>query len=295
MLKGKKVFVGTVMTNVVENKYWPISQYSLQAMSDIDFVDEVLVVDGCSTDDTVEKHSKISSKVKILKGPYWNTEDFSAENWERMRGFLYDYCHTLNEDCILIFQCADVFYTNAYTLECKNVIEKMIDERSDFCVPPVLKVLSPWFGLMYNSNVWDQEWYELGITQFFKGESIWREDWVHKANHRNASRPMKKMIHPWETRYNVYETWFFDKDQFSKKIKYHSNWDSKMSIDEAILKMYYWKISQYKNANLSLSDHPKEAMKILKSLEEHHLGFSLFGHIQPQMKFEDFKKVVSGY
>lgn len=293
MINGKRVIVGVPMTNLVRHLYWPISEYSVLASSNTDFVDDILIVDGQSTDETVEFHSNISPKVKILKGPKWNTEDLSSENFNKQRNFLYDYCQNLKEDCILIFQCSDVFFTDAYRIEIKNVISTMINEKYDFCVTPFIKMLTPWIGLLYTYKQLDEAWYEIGITQFFKDEKIWHPKWLDISDHTKADRSLKKLKHRWQTAPFVYEAWLFDRSAFEKKIQYHDNWDKNLGIDDSIKKMYYWKINQFPICQLSLKEHPPEFLPILTKLKESHLGFSLFNHLQTPMSYQDFELEIS--
>lgn len=280
------------MTNLVRHAYWPISEQSIKSVLSADFVDEIVIVDGQSTDNTVEVHSNISPKVKILQGPKWNTEDLSSDNFNKQRNFMYDYCQSLDEDSILIFQCSDVFFTKFYQAELKNVIKTIIDEKYDFCVPPFIKILTPWLGLLYTYKMLDDSWYEIGITQFFKGEKIWKSDWLNISDPTKADRKLKKLKHSWNTAPFVYEAWLFDKPQFEKKIQYHDNWDKSLDVDQSIDKMYYWKIKQFPKLDLTLKDHPKEFIPILKMIKEDHLGFSLFGHLKTPMSFEEFSREI---
>jgi len=170
MIDGKKVIVGMILTDAVKNKYWPVSEHSVKSALTFNFVDEVLIVDGQSIDDTVEKHSGISNKVKFLKGPRWDTTDLSNENWCKQRQCLFDYCDDLDEDCFLIFQYADIFYPKAFQEDCVKTLSLMNKSQADFSVVPFIKVLTPWLGLVYAHKVYDQSWYE-GIIQFFKDVS----------------------------------------------------------------------------------------------------------------------------
>lgn len=293
MLLGKRVIVGIPMTNVVKHKYWPISQYAVESAANTDFVDEVVIVDGQSEDDTIENHQTISHKVKILNGPKWDTKDLSSENFIRQRNFLYKYCQDLEEDCILIFQCSDVFYTQEHRAECAHVIRQMISEKYDYCIPPFLKVLTPWLGILYGvDKMTNDAWYELCITQFFKSEKIWSEDWVVTDNFRKSSRSLRKLKREWQTFSLVYEAWLFDRDQFSKKIQYHDNWDKNLTIEQSIEKMYYWKIKQFPHRKLDVKNHPVEFRPILELLQSDHLGFSLFNHLDTPMSHSEFSLLV---
>lgn len=288
MIEGKKVIVATVMTNVIKNKYWPTSFYSLSSFCNTDYVDEVLVVDGQSTDDTVKEHSIASSKVKILSGPKWNTDDLSDKNFIRQCNVIYDYCNNLNEDVILIFECADVFFTDSFRKECKEVITKMVKDSYDFCVLPYSKMINPWICMKYSYMQSGDSFYNICITRFDKNDRVWKNGLINDGVVNNLSRSLKKLIHNWQSTVISYETWNFDKEQFLKKIKSHYNWDSNLSIDDTIKKMYHWKLQSFPITPFELKDHPKEAINVLKSLKEDHLGFSLFGHVKAKMSYNDF-------
>jgi glycosyltransferase involved in cell wall biosynthesis len=290
MIKNTKVIVATIMTNVVKNKYWPTSRHSLTSFSNTEYVDEVLVVDGGSTDDTVKEHSNISNKIKFLSGPKWNTDDLSDKNFINQCNVIYDYCNNLNEDVILIFECADVFFTDSFREECKEVIFKMLEGSYDFCVLPYAKMINPWICIKYSYMQNCNSFYNICITRFDKTDQVWKNGLINDGVVNNPSRALKKLIHTWKTTVVSYETWNFDKEQFSKKIKSHYNWDSNLSIDDTIKKMYYWKLQSLPTSIIDLKDHPKEAINVLKSLKEDHLGFSLFGHIKPILSYNDFIK-----
>jgi hypothetical protein len=292
MIEGKKIIVATVMTNVVKNKYWPTSFYSLSSFCNTEYVDEVLVVDGKSTDTTIIEHSNISSKVKFLSGPEWNTDDLSDKNFINQCNVIYDYCNNLNEDVILIFECADVFFSDSFRQECKEVISKIIKGSYDFCVLPYSKMINPWICMKYSYMQDCNSFYNICITRFDKSDRVWKNGLINDGVVNNPSRGLKKLIHHWKTSVVSYETWHFDKEQFLKKIKSHYNWDSNLSIEETIKKMYHWKLQSFPISIIDLKDHPKEAIGVLKSLKEDHLGFSLFGHVKTNMLYDDFIKQV---
>jgi hypothetical protein len=292
MINGKKVIMGTVMTNVVENKYWPVSEHSLLSFSNTDFIDEVVVVDGMSTDDTVEKHSKISQKIKFLTGPVWDTSDLSQTNFIKQCNVLYKYCNNLKEDVILIFECADVLFPDEFRSECKSVIHKIIDEKYDYCILPYSKMLTPWLRLQYSYKQKNQDFYNICITYFQKNDNPWKHGIIHDGCVNAPFRSLKKLIYDWKSSVFSYETWFFDKDQFTKKIMSHYNWDSTLTIDQTIDRMYNWKIKSMPNVKMKLSDHPKEANSFLKILKEDHQGFSLFGHVLTPMSYSSYQEEI---
>lgn len=292
MINNKKVIMGTVMTNVVANKYYPVSRSSILSFCNTDFIDEVVIVDGCSTDNTIEKHSNLSDKVKFLIGPSWDTDDLSQTNFIKQCNILYDYCNNLNEDAILIFECADVLFTDTFRKECEEVIKKIVDNEFDYCILPYEKVLTPWFRLKYSYKQTDDQFYNICISYFKKNDNVWKNGIVHDGCIKDPPRQAKKLIHEWKTSVYSYETWFFDKQQFEKKIISHYNWDKDLTIDSTIEKMYYWKIQQMPNIFMKLSEHPKEAYDFLNLLLESHQGFSLFGHLKTPTSYQEFKKEI---
>jgi hypothetical protein len=170
----------------------------------------------------------------------------------------------------------------------------MIAEKYDYCIPPFLKVLTPWFGILYGvDKMTNDAWYELCITQFFKNEKLWQEPWTVTDSFRNSSRPLRKLKHTWQTFSLVYEAWLFDRAQFEKKIQYHDNWDKTLTVEASIDRMYSWKINQFPKIEFNLEDHPREVREFLNLLQEDHLGFSLFNKLKVPMPFSEFKKRIS--
>jgi hypothetical protein len=288
MIEGQKVIVATVMTNVVKHKYWPVSEHSLRSFCNTDYVDEVIIVDGQSIDDTIKMHSGISDKVKFLSGPKWDTNDLSQTNFIRQNNTIYDYCCNLNEDVILIFECADVFFTDVFRAECKNVIKKIINESYDFCILPFAKMMTPWYQIQYSYKQTDDKFFNVCVSRFAKGDRLWSNGLVNDGMILDPARQTKKLIYDWKSTVIAYECWHFNKQAFENKIQTHYNWDKNLSIDETIKRMYTWKIKSMPGTILTLTDHPPEVIPVLKSLQKDHLGFSLFGHISTPMTYEEF-------
>lgn len=288
MINGKKVIVATVMTNVIKNKYWPTSEHSLRSFVNTDYVDEVIVVDGMSTDDTASVHGVVSEKVKILKGPIWNTDDLSQENFIRQCNVAYDYCNSLNEDIFLVFECADVFFPDPFRIELKEVIQELDGSDKDFCVLPYAKMLTPWKLMMYSYKQTGNDFYNICVSKFLAKDPIWKEGLVHDGLVKSPPRPLRKLLRKWKSTAVSYETWHFDREQFKNKIKTHYNWDKNLTIDDTIQRMYSWKMKSFPVMNVDLEMHPVEATPILKHLKEDHLGWSLFGHIPAPVTYDDF-------
>ena len=62
MIKDHKIVFCAAATNLIINNYYPLSKLCIENVCKHDFVDEFMLVNAGSIDDTVNTHKKISDK-----------------------------------------------------------------------------------------------------------------------------------------------------------------------------------------------------------------------------------------
>ena len=108
MIDGYKIISGTFLTNSIINGYYPTSRCCLESLGKADYVDEVIVAEGQSIDDTVNSHRDIN-KVRFIHAPLWSIDSFSYKNTADQYASLFKYCSDQNEKIVeLRLPCEDV-------------------------------------------------------------------------------------------------------------------------------------------------------------------------------------------
>lgn len=129
------------MTNVVRNGYYPVSLKCLEACSSTEFVDNVYVFNGYSSDDTVEKHQNVN-KVKIIDSVHWSTNEISQRTMQPQFKFAMEHFSNMNEKAIVLILSSDIIFSNEFKKELKNNLITFIKkEKLDFMNLPYVKVV----------------------------------------------------------------------------------------------------------------------------------------------------------
>jgi len=272
MINGYEIYCCVFTTNLVKNKYFPVSHKAMESWNKFDFVDKIYAFNGDSTDDTVEKHSDIE-KVNFITSPKWNTEEISQDVMVKQYEFCLDFFNNLNRKCIVFILSSDNIWSEKLGFEILQKTKNLIKSNQyNFFNLPFVKVPTK-----------DVREIKRNFSSFsiysaikFNEEIKWNK--IANEIKLSGSQKAKGLVSLWENQMFSYETWFFTKEDILRKIKIHKEWDEKLSIDDTMKKAYLKKLKMYGKRDMSYSEHPKEAQELIDILEEDHLGYSLFGN-----------------
>lgn len=278
MINGHEVYCCVFTTNLVENQYYPVSEKSMQSWSKHDFIDKIYAFNGQSTDDTVEKHSSIK-KVNFVTSPKWDTSEISQKEIVKQFDFALDFFNTANKDIIILIMSSDIIWSEELAKEIHGQINKLTKSNCNFFRLPFVK--APTKNVReVRANSGNSNRFSIYSAIKFNEKTKWnkilREEKIIGTQHSVG------MVHNWINPMISYETWFFTKEDFLRKMQAHSEWASvrKLPIENAIQILYLNKLKKYGTRHMKYEDHPKEAQELIDILEEKHLGYSLFGNYE---------------
>lgn len=273
MLNEYEIACCIFMTNVVKNKYYPVTLKCLEACSNTDFIDKIYVFNGDSTDDTVEKHQHVP-KVEFIDSTPWDTKEFSANIMSKQYKSALKYISDLNKKIIIIILSSDIIFTDGFRQELKANLEKLSsNENYNFFPLPFVKVP--------NQHVRDKNrqpppgFYIYSAIKF--NEKIKWTEIGKKENKIIGNYSLKAFKPSWKNKMYSYETWFFTENNLKRKKMAHSEWKNKWKIEDIINMIYIRKLKKFGSIPMRKEDHPKEAQELIDMLEEKHLGYSSFG------------------
>lgn len=275
MIENYEIVCSTWLTNVVNNRYYPVSYKCLESFSNTDFVDRVLVANGNSTDDTVEKHNDID-KVEFFESPNWDTEEMCQVEVVKQLNSIINKCSDMNKDVILLITCGDAIFTEDFREELKIVLTKLANSDCNFVNLPVVKVVTK--DVRETHRALPGTFYTYSAIKFTK-DIKWKKIGAREVS-IIGNKPEKRMSHTWKNQIYMYETWFFTQEDLENKIKNHFEWDSNWSIDDVCAKIYRGKLARHGVTKMRYEDHPKEGQELIDLLNEEHMGHSLFGMLR---------------
>ena len=275
MINDYKIICSTWLTNAVKNAYYPISYISLLSQSNCEFVDQVLLANGQSEDQTYNKHIDIP-KINIIETTKWDTNDLSQRCVEQQLKDILNYVSSLNENIILTIYCGDMVFTDQFRDELElNLMKLSDDDNYDFFRLPFAKVLTK----KYRENIRHipGEFYTYSAIKFDK-KTKWTEIAEKETKLIGNKKNPQQMKVNWNSCPFSYETWFHSKEMLFEKAKNHFEWNSNWSLDE-ILGISLKKLSIHGKIEMKDKDHPIEIQPLLPILNEDHLGYSFFDRL----------------
>jgi hypothetical protein len=275
MIEDYKIVCGTWATNVVENCYYPCTLKCFESFSNTEYVDEVLVADGFSSDETQDFHKDVD-KINFLESTPWDTDDLSQRQVLNQLEDLIVEISKRNEKTILIISCADIIYTNDFRGDLRMALKQLIlDDSSNFVNLPFAKVVTK--NIREKKRPVYQYFYTYSAIKFtpkIKWDRIGKRETSLVGDQK-----AKRMSYDWTHPMLSYETWFFKKEDLLKKAKNHFEWNESWDLKDIIARIYKSKLKRYGRVEMSYEDHPKEGQELIDLLKEDHLGHSLFGEL----------------
>lgn len=284
MLKDYHIIAGTFVTNTEITGYYPASLACLQSMSNTDFVDEVIMCDGQSIDETVNLHKNIP-KVKIVKGPVWPIDSWTWENLADLQNTALKYFNNHeNKNVISLLFSSDTVWTDDFRQELKDRLLKMIETDVNYIQMPFCKTINK----DYRTRVYDLlpsfhivsalkftptvRWYEYGLHELtIQGSS----DMIWESSRQFYNAPIS------------YDLFMFTRAQLKKKLERYQmintalkNNQDYLNPDTYIRKLWLPKVFALSPKNLTRADHPVEAHQLLDNLTPEMFGFNCLGNLK---------------
>ena len=156
-------------------------------MANTDFIDEVILCDGRSTDKTIHLHLGVE-KLKIIKGPQW---DIKSWTWENLRNSQNRLLHYFNEhdnkNVISLLFSADTIFTEEFRDELRFNIELLINSpQSNWAFLPYSKTLNYAFRTrVYNSL---GKFFVVSMLKF-TNHTRWHKYGIHETSIIGNSSP----------------------------------------------------------------------------------------------------------
>lgn len=273
MIRDCKIIVGMPMTNVVKNRYFPVTLASINTFSSVDFIDKILIADGQSVDDTVELHKHVK-KVEFITAPAWDTSCVNDVNFVNQMNTIIKHVTSLKENAFLILLTSDVILNDLNVIEIKAAIKQMITENSDYMHMKFSKVVCK---DVREKNRHLHPVFSFAIIKFTPATS-WSGISLDELELYGNKNPQLSQF-SLRTPLLVYEGWFFTREQIQWKIESHFGWNKLWSVEDAIKVQLTGKLKRHGATHMTYEDHPVEARKLVDMLDETHLAHSLFDSI----------------
>jgi len=285
MIKDHKIVFCAAATNLMINNYYPVSKLCVKNVCKHNFVDEFMMINAGSTDDTVNVHNRLSEKVNFIDYPeVWETKNLKGcknhSMWWDQTSFGARECldrAIKGEKIIYILLGVEDIISDSFAIELEKNIEIMIDKKIDMDIMPWRKAITKKMSEIKFSR---RGFGNIGhcILRFDKKDDALWEGYVSK--NRNITfkhvkrKPVLKKLN-YSSGFTNLDNWFFTKDNFYNKCKNHVEWGYE-TIEEGFNKKIKSKISRA--SKISYSDFfEKEIIDLIeKNLKEHHLGFDFF-------------------
>ena len=284
MLKDFHIIAGTFVTNTEITGYYPTSIACLQSMSNTDFVDEVILCDGQSIDDTVKLHGNIP-KVKIIMGPLWPVDSWTWKNLSDLQNTALKYFNNHeNKNVISLLFSSDTVWTDDFRQELRDRLLGMIETDVNYIEMPFCKTINK----DYRTCVYDPlpgffivsalkftptiRWYEYGMKEL----TIYGSgDLIKESSPRFYNAPIS------------YDLFMFTREHLAKKLARYQMINvalqknpGYLAVDAYITGLWLPKVFRLQPTHLREEDHPVESKQLLESLVPEMFGFDCLGHLK---------------
>ena len=278
MIKDFQIIATTFVTNTGLTGYYPVTKASLLSMSNTEYIDEVVVCDGQSIDDTVSLHSGIP-KVKFITGPLWPLDSWTVENLLGLENRILTYVNEHeNKNVISLLFSADTVWTDNFRDELHSYLEDLINSDKNYMLMPFSKTIN----YQFRTRIYDfLNTFVITSAVKFTPDTRWTHYTSETSIHGNkeASRLQKKFSHA-PLSYDMFM--FTKKNIADKQARYRMmNPNYLADPDEFIQKQWLTKVIGLEPTILSLNDHPLEAREgFINKLNHDHFGWDCFGHLR---------------
>lgn len=143
MIGNRKIIIATTASNAIMTGYYPTCYAAIKSWASVDFIDEVIVAEGLSEDNTIQKLSSLSQKVKFISKHKWPVDNWNWQNLYDQYDTIYNYCLELEEDVIMIYLSSDQVFTDNFKEELRIAL-KLLEENNklDFFLIPFAKTIN---------------------------------------------------------------------------------------------------------------------------------------------------------
>ncbi len=277
LIKDHQIIVATIVSNIEKTGYAPVTTQSVSSWCNIDFVDEVMIIDGISDDQTVNILS-FHEKCKIIQNDSkWNINEWTWEIVNSMENrIIFETNKIENENKILIIVSSDNVFTSNSILDLKNACVKLIDSKEyDFINYPFVKAITSDFISAKYSQLPD--WHVCSINKF-NNKIKWGKVGLNEIG-IETNRKINQLRYDFKHVPISYDMFCFSRKNIEDKINRHVDFlnKKKPSIDEYV---HNWlkKLKRIGISKIEKDQHPPEAIEFIEKITKEHFGYDLFGH-----------------
>lgn len=143
MIDDTKIIVATTLSNAILTGYYPTCIASISSWANSEYVDEVMIAEGFSEDETVSEVKKLSEKVNVVSEKLWPLNKWNWQNLYDQYDLLYKVCRNRNEKLIMIYLSSDQVFTSNFRHELYNALKQLVrNDKKDFFLLPFLKTIN---------------------------------------------------------------------------------------------------------------------------------------------------------
>ena len=301
MIDDYKVVVAVPITNALLTGYFPTSYAAISSYSKYDFIDEVVVAEGFSEDNTVKIHQDISSKVKIISKKPWPLNQWNWQNLYDQYDLIYDYCRESEENIILMLLSSDQVFTDNWAEELRySLIDLVNDPGKDFFLVPFAKTIN----YEYRTRPYDpMPHFHLHSALKFDKTRPWQ--CVRGPDGLKSTRGESKVVGPREVvrlersfrNFPIaYDMFMFTRENLQHKIdRYGRSWDGPAVIfgegepwpekpEDYVSQIWLRKAIALNPSKMSIKEHPIEMQEVIfNHMTDEHYGYSCFDLLVQQI------------
>lgn len=282
MIQGRKFVVYTTATNASSLGYLTTLPASINSSTKHDFVDEFYVLDGQSTDDTPDALQKLTvenPKLKILRSPVWEKDNWTWATLLEQYNFFYDFVMKMsdetNEEVVVLYQCADQIWGDDYAHELLTHLNKMINADRDIVISPFRKTINA----NYITRIYDlPPGFSVYSSLRFRPKHSYRIS--GNENELISSYAVKKMEATFKHAPISYDMTFFTRQNLHDKITHHQCGIHHRKIDEYVINGFLRKCLSLSPTRVPIDFHPIEIRNQIENINSDLFGYDCFGHFR---------------
>jgi len=286
VIRDKKFVVYTTASNAVSKGYLKTLEFSIAAATKYDFVDNFYVLNGQSSDGTIDELISIcekNNKVVNFESPQWPSDSWTwqilLDQYNCFLKYVADIVNETNEEVIVLYQGSDQVWTHEYALELKNAISKLIDEDYDYLLCPFRKTVN----VDYLTQIYP--YHHTGFTVYSAMRIRPGNTYLISGTEDKllTNKPVKRMLYDFKTSSISYDMTFFTREQIKAKITNHSCGIKQKEVDDYIKNGFLKKCLQMKLHKVHFSEHPIELHEIISNIDDSMFGKTCFGHMPKEL------------
>lgn len=278
MINDYKIIVSTTVSSAVVTGYEKIIRPALLSWATPDFVDEVMVLDGMSIDNTREV-CKCHEKVRIVDGPYWPIDSWSEENCRASRDALLNEINSISGKKIWCLLQVDNVAHDGF-VDLYEISRGLIETSSNTCKITYKKAIGTKF-LSNNYPINDQsDWYIFGAHRLADDSKIENiVDDTHARVFNGNNHKVKNFRYTnWRSLIS-YDMFFFTRQNLLDKLKKHPHYKTMGASMQLAIDEYVSKLKRLGYVRSNVEEHPIFMKKLFDEITDEHFAYDLFGNI----------------